>query len=456
MEFTPLKEYKPLYFTPDHVRYISACGGRAGGRSHNCSDYFIFKCSRPGYFRGLIARAVFSDLKITTWLDFVDRLNENKTINLNDFHINNTEKIITHKPTGNTITGIGFRKSSSQRKASLKGFANVTDVLIVEAQEITEHELNQLDDSLRTIKSPIKIIFEFNMPEKTHILIRRFFDLEPVELIDGNGIKHEGFMKAIPKKTRPDHIMIFSDYTKNYKNLDTNTIANYERYFYENPEHYFSEILGYVSGGAKGVIFKYNINWFEYKELPDIDFYETYGLDFGGGGVNEKRKTYPETHIFDEPDGSSTTVFVKLLINKSSMSCYVKLLLYKAYIAPDELSKVCKEYTITNDGQYIKKKNILADNARQDKIRDMLNDGLSVIGAKTKEGASNKITTGIDIMKKYKIYIHSEDTPAHVEANNFKWDVNPNGELTGNVADKFKDFWDAVRYGLVNYDLYNW
>lgn len=456
MEFTPIDVYEPLYFTPDSVRYISACGGRGGGRSHNCSEYFIFKCTRPTYFRGLIARAVFSDLKITTWLEFIDRLHDNESIDINDFHINNTEKIITHKPTGNTITGIGFRKSSSQRKASLKGFANVTDVLIEEAQELNEAELNQLDDSLRTIKAPIKIIFAYNMPEKTHILMKRFFDLEPVELTDGNGIIHEGFMKAIPKKTRPDHIMIFSSYLENYNNMDRHTIANYERYFYDNPEHYFSEILGYVSGGAKGVIFKFNINWFIYNELPDIDLYETYGLDFGGGGVNEKRKTYPELEVFDEPDGSSTTVLVRLLINKASMSCYVKLLLYKAYISPDNLSMICKRYCIEQDGQYLKKKNILADNARADKIRDLLNDGLSVVGAKTKEGGSSKVNSGIDIMKKYKIYFHTDDIPCHIDGNNYKWEVNAQGELTGNPVKKFENVIDAIRYGLVNYDLYNW
>jgi len=457
MEFRPLDVYEPLYFTPNSVRYISACGGRGGGRSHNCSDYFIFKVTRNKYFRGLIARAIFTDLKITTWLEFIDRLTENESINIDDFHINNTEKIITYKPTGNTITGIGFRKSSSQRKASLKGFANVTDVLIEEAQELNEIELNQLDDSLRTIKAPIKVIFAYNMPEKTHILMRRFFDLEPVELIDGNGIKHEGFMKAIPKKSRPDHIQIFSDYRDNYLHLDSHTVANYERYFYENPDHYFSEILGYVSGGAKGVIFKYNINWFEYSILPDYDFYETYGLDFGGGGVNEKRKIYPDLFEFDEPDGSSTTVLVRLMINKSSMSCYVKLLLYKAYISPNNLSLTCKDFTINEDKQgYLIKKNILADNARGDKIRDLMNDGLSIIGAKSKEGGSGKVTSGIDIMKKYKIYFHVDDIPCHMDGNNYKWEVNAQGELTGNPVKKFENVWDAIRYGLVNYDLYNW
>jgi PBSX family phage terminase large subunit len=460
MNFKPLDVYEPLYFTDNNVRYISACGGRGGGRSHNCSEYFIFKLTRPQYFRGLIARAVFSDLKITTWLEFLDRIETTEGLNLNHFHINNTEKIIIHKPTGNSITGIGFRKSSSQRKASLKGFANVTDVLIEEAQELNESELNQLDDSLRTVKAPIKIIFAYNMPEKTHILIRRFFDLDPVELTDGKGIIHEGFSKAIPKKDRPDHICIFSDYKDNYNNLDSHTIANYERYYFENPEHYFSEILGYVSGGAKGVIFKLNINWFTYKTLPDFDFYETYGLDFGGGGVNEKRKTYPELEKFDEPDGNSTTVLVRLLINKSSMSCYVKLLLYKAYVSPDDLAKVCKKYSIKNDGKYLVKKNIIADNARGDKIRDLINEGLSIVGAKTKEGGSSKVVTGIETMKKYKIFFYENDIPCHIDANSYKWEEkrDSSNELvtTGNPVKKFENVWDAIRYPLVNFDLYNW
>ena len=456
IEFEPLDVYEPLYYLPDSVRYVSACGGRGGGRSHNCSEYFIYKLIHAPYFRGLIARAVFSDLRITTWLEFLDRLETTEGLNLNDFHVNNTEKIITYKPNGNSITGIGFRKSSSQRKASLKGFANVTDVLIEEAQELSEPELNQLDDSLRTIKAPIKIIFAYNMPEKTHILIRRFFDLHPVELQDARGVIYEGFSKAIPKPDRPDHICIFSDYTDNYNNLDAHTIDNYKRYIYDNPEHYFSEILGYVSGGSKGVIFKLNINWFEYSTLPDFDFYETFGLDFGGGGVNEKRKVYPSIHDFDEPDGSSTTVLVKLYINKSSMSCYVKLLLYKAYISPDALSEVCAEYTTIQDGKYLKKINILADNARGDKIRDLLNDGLSIIGAKTKEGGSSKVTTGIEIMKKYKIYFHVDDIPCQMDGNSYKWEVNAQGELTGNPVKKYENVWDAIRYALVNFDLYNW
>ncbi len=458
MIFKPLDVYEPLYFTNDNIRYISCCGGRGAGRSHNTSEYLIYKLTHAKYFRGLIARAVFNDLKNTTWLEFMDRINTTEGINLDEFKINNSEKTIIYLPNGNSITGIGFRKSAGNRKASLKGFANATDVLIEEAQELAESELNQLDDSLRTVKAPIKIIFAYNMPDKSHVLIKRFFDLEAIELTDGNGKKWEGFYKAIPKKTRKDHLLIFSDYRDNYENLDKHTIANYERYFFDNPEHYYSEILGYVSGGSKGVIFKQNINWFTYTELPNIDFYETYGLDFGGSGINPKRKTYEDINIFDEADGSSTTVLLKLLINKSARVCYVRLLLYKAYISPENLSEVCKRYTITKDKDgFLVKKNILADNARADKIRDLLNDGLNIIGAKTKEGGNGKVTTGIDIVKKYKIYFYEQDAPCLEDGNNYRWAFSSTtGEAIGQPLKKYENVWDALRYALVNYDLYNW
>ena len=133
-------------------------------------------------------------------------------------------------------------------------------------------------------------------------------------------------------------------------------------------------------------------------------------------------------------------------------------MLYKAYISPDDLSIVCQEQTITKDKQgYLKKKNILADNARADKIRDLINDGLNCIGAKTKEGGSNKVVTGIDICKKYNIYFHVDDIPCHMDGNNYRWEVSKStGELTGNPEKKWENIWDAVRYPLVNFDLYSW
>ena len=275
-----------------------------------------------------------------------------------------------------------------------------------------------------------------------------------------HGNEHEGYFKLIAKQIER-HKMVFGTYLDNVRNIPDFKIKIWENYRFSNPSHYFTDILGYSSGGAKGVVFKHEVNWFKYSALPDVDFYETFGLDFGGGGISEKRIIYPETYINDENDGTSTTVLVKLYINKNSMSCYVKLKLFKAFIDSNDLVKICKKETFetddNNDQHIIKKRNILADNARPDKIRELLNAGLNCIGAKSKEGGSSRITTGIDIMKKYKIYIHEDDQEALIDFNNYRWEISKtSGELTGNPEKKFENVVDAIRYALVNFDLYNW
>ncbi len=448
--------FKPVFITD--ARILDVLGGRGRGGSHFMVQHALISLCDSAYFDAYFMRAVHKTIKTSLWKGFRLRFNEaveSGDISESDFLISDREMTIKNLVNGNEIRSKGFRTSSSGQTASLKSLEGATTVYIEEAEEITEDQFKTLQESLRTDKGKLQIFRSWNIPPKNHFLVKNYYNAVPVDLVDGHGHKYEGYFKLEPKGVN-GHLMIFGTYHDNVKNIPGHKIDEWEDYKYSDPERYFTIILGYASGGAKGVIFKYNFNWLKYSKLPDIDFYETYCLDFGGGGTNEKRKVYPEIYKFDEPDGSSTTVFIRLLINKSSMSVYVKLLLYKAYVTPLNLTKVCKKFTVKPDGKYIQKKNILADNARADKIRDLINDGLSCVGAKTKEGGSNKIKDGIDIVKKYTIYFHEKDIPCHIDGNNYKWDVDINGDPTGNPVKKYENVWDTIRYGLVNYDLYNW
>lgn len=449
--------FKPVFVSD--ARIIDVLGGRGRGGSHFIAQHALIQLCTAVYFDAYFMRAIHKNIKTSLWKGFRQRFNEavkDDLIRECDFVISDREMTIRNLRNGNEIRSKGFRTSSGGQTASLKSLEGATAIYIEEAEEITEDQFKTLQESLRTDKGKLQIFRSWNIPPKNHFLVKNYYNAIPVDLVDGYGNKYEGYFKLEPKGVS-GHLMIFGNYLDNVKNIPQHKIDEWEEYNYSDPERYFTVILGYASGGAKGVIFKRDVNWFTYSDLPNIDFYETYGLDFGGGGVNNKRLVYDELYKFDEPDGSSTTVLVKLLINKASMSCYVKLLLYKAYISPDDLSQVCKDETITKDKEdYLKKKNILADNARADKIRDLLNDGLNCIGAKTKEGGSNKVTTGIDIMKKYKIYFHIDDIPCHIDVQNYKWEVNAQGELTGNPVKKFENVIDSMRYALVNFDLYNW
>ena len=430
-EFRFLKIYQPLFNTK--ARYIDIWGGRGRGGSHCGSDYFLFLITKEEYFRGFVSRAVFSDIKTTIWQELLDRIDENETLNIEDFDIEKGKQM-KYLPTGNTITSKGFRKSSSNRTANLKGFAGATHIVIDEAEEIAEDEAIQLDVTFRTIKSNIQIIRIFNPPPKTHWIIRDFYDLTPILLYDSEGKEIEDYYQAT-QKGRNDHLSIFGTYKDNAKHNNTTSKKLYEKFFYTNVDYYFSQIKGYVSGCAKGLIMRFGRHWFLYDELPDYDFYEILGLDFGGGGK--------ET---DEADGSSKTVLLKLYICKSNKSIYVKLYTYKGYVTTDDL---CIDIDAAGGRQL----EILADNARKDKCIELQNKGYCVIPAKSKEGQSNQVKTGYDIVKEWKVFVHKDDKSVQIEFNNHKWKTLANKELANQPEDRYKDVMDALRYATVYYHL---
>jgi len=251
--------YKPVFSTK--ARYIDIWGGRAGGRSHFGTDYFLFLITQPEYFRGCFLRNVYSDIRDSLFADFKDRL-EASEFDENDFEINESKMTIHFKPTGNTIISKGFKKSSGNRSAKLKSLAGITHVLIEEADENTENDVNKLDDSIRTNKiEDIQIIFLHNPPSKNHWLCRRFYNLVPSDIKDASG-KLIPYYRAIAK-SNPDVLVIFTTYKDNIQNLNEKSIRKYEEYgnpdspFYDE-EHYYVDVCGLVPEGARGRIYR---NW---------------------------------------------------------------------------------------------------------------------------------------------------------------------------------------------------
>ena len=77
--------YKDVFSTDK--RYIDVLGGRGRGGSHFGTDYFLYLITCPEYFRGYFVRQVLSDIRDSLFRDFKDRIEENETLRLDDFHI---------------------------------------------------------------------------------------------------------------------------------------------------------------------------------------------------------------------------------------------------------------------------------------------------------------------------------------------------------------------------------
>lgn len=464
--FNPLFWHLSKWINDPDIRYIYLPGGSSAGKTYTVSQLLSiesyvnqYNCYVMRKFGVTIKDSIYSDFKA-----FNNSLYEQSNSRLGGLF---SDICIIAGEIRSSRNLIRFKGLDQSEK--LKGISSFTKVVMDEIPEFKHQDFKQVRKRLRGRKNQ-QIIAIWNPIDEGIWIKKKVIDLEPwydlpneIEGMSESKLSENSFVK-INKKG--NSILIKTTHLDNYWVTghekggfhDKHVIDDFEHDKIHDLNNYNIYALGNYGVSTEGLAFAENTNWTTYTELPDYDFYETYGLDFAGGSSSDDRKTFPEYYKFDEADGSTTTVLVRLMINKSSMSCYHKLLVYKEYIDPNDLAEACRDATISTDEKgTVTKKHILADNARGDKITDLLMSGLSVIGAKTAEGGSSQVKTGVDIMKKYKHYLHVDDVPAITSFRNHKKETSKvTGLFTGNYEEAYKDYIDAVRYALVFYDLFGW
>ena len=157
------------------------------------------------------------------WRELGDRIDEQKIRDA--LHITDNDMAIEYGE--NSIRAHGFRQASGSHSAKLKSLANYNTVIIEEAEEVGEHEFRVLDDSLRTVKGDIKIIFLLNPPPKNHWIIENFFEATESKI--------KGFYNISLKVDNAIHIG--GTFQDNIYNLDSATIARYKAYKKKDPDN---------------------------------------------------------------------------------------------------------------------------------------------------------------------------------------------------------------------------
>lgn len=397
-------------FTPiieRHRRYNLVYGGRSGGRSYFASQYATARLFKTDiYFRCAIMRFVLGDVRNSIFREITDRIEEQK-INDPELDIRPQPLIINFKR--NTINGIGFRKSSSDQKAKLKSLAGYTDIIVEEAEEVSEADFIMLDDSLRKAGVDIRIFLLFNLPDKNHWIIKRWFNL-----VD-SGI--EGFYIPQPKESELHNTeYVFTDYKHNEVNINQSTIENFERYKITNPDHYWNMIRGYVPSGKRGLILR-NIKFISDKEFDEIDSPSFYGLDFG---------------FTNDP-----TALIE--IKKHNEKVYARELIYETGLLNKSISKRMTELNIS------KSATIYADSAEPKSIEDLRQLGWDV---KPAEKGTGSVNAGLDLLKSSEIYVTDKSRNLITETENYTWAVGRDKEPTNTPIDDFNHGIDALRYGV--------
>ncbi len=411
------KIYKPVFTTS--ARYIHIHGGRSRGGSHFGTDYFLHLITQPKYFRGYFLREIFHDIKGSLWQDLMDRIESNPSIRIEDFHINTNEMIAVYKPTGNSITSKGFKKSSSKSTAKLKSIAGATHVLIEESEEIAEEDFNQLDVSLRTTQAEkIQVCMIFNPPNKDHWIIKKWYNLIPFtdeETEQEPALKE--FYRYTPKQN-PELCSIHSTYLDNIKNVNETTITLLEGFKADNPDYYYTMVKGYVSEGKKGVIYRKwkPITLQEYLALP---YREYYGLDFG---------------FSDDPCALAG-------IKNHNNKLYLRELIYESGLTNSQLSKRMDQVGVSRSGL------IVADSAEPKSIADLKADRWNVKGAIK---GPDSVNYGIKKIQEVEVYYVETSHNLIYEKDNYRWALDANKNPTDTPEDKNNHLMDGIRYGYVN------
>lgn len=390
------KKYAELFST--QKRYSLLMGGRGAGRSTVASQYILAKLLAPEYFRCAIMRFVLSDIRSSSFREILDRAHEQGIIDKLDIN----ESMMTISYGQNSIHAHAFRKSSSDQKAKLKSLANYNQVWVEESDEVPEADFMQLDDSLRTIKSQINILFTLNAPPKSHWIIKRWFNLENSDA--------QGFY--IPHCIDTDTLHIASDWHDNAINLDINTTARYEAYRQTNPDHYWNMIRGYVPEVVIGRIYK---DWKELAELPHEAKLLGYGLDFG---------------FFPDP-----AALVAIYIYNGGY--VLDEIVYDTGLDNNQLATIINNY---------EKAPVIADNAEPKSIAEIQQKGITIYPC---EKGADSVRFGIKHVQSLRISYTARSKNLKNEYENYAWKFSKDGDNVQIEDPKCDNHtMSALRYGL--------
>jgi phage terminase large subunit len=247
-------------------RYAILMGGRGNGRSGTASRYVVSQLLGKEYTRGAIMRATREDIRASCWGEIIDRLNEQKI--QSSFHVVDNDMFIERGQ--NSLRAHGFRASSGSLTARLKSLAGYNLVWIEEAEEIGEEEFRTLDDTLRTVKGNIRIVFTLNTPPKNHWILKKWFDLIPTDT--------QGFYTPKLKSEIKDVLYIPGTWRENEPNLDKHTIERYQAYKFNNPSYYWQVVEGLSPEEVRGKIYS---GWQLIDAVPQDARLVKFGVDWG-------------------------------------------------------------------------------------------------------------------------------------------------------------------------------
>ncbi len=386
-------------------RYRVAKGSAGSGKSVNVAQEYVLKLSDMKYKGAnlLCVRKVAESNKDSTFAELVQAIYKvygNKVENF--WQIRENPLYIQNRITGNSVLFRGMNDDKQREKVKSINVkdGDITWVWIEEATELTEDDIEIIDDRLRGMLSNphlyYQITFTFNPVSATHWIKKKYFDIpdDDVYLHHSTYLNNRFIDEAFKKR---------QDKRKIY-----------------DPEGY--RVYGLGDWGELGGLILNNVEIRDLKELQFKNFdNKGYAQDFGFNHAN-----------------------VILSIAEKDNCLYVFNEIYVYEKDTNEILDLCKQHGLD------KRLPMVCDSAEPDRIKMFKKEGYRAFGVKKKQGS---VKAQIDTLKSYdKIYIDSSCVNTYKESQQWKWKKDKDNNYIDEPVTFFDDAMACLRYSS---DLFN-
>lgn len=424
----PLPAFRVLYNLPPDTWLVINMGGRGGAKSHEVSKFSALKAisekKRIAILRdqqSTIEQSILNEIRLR--FNEIDDKAGGYYSRFFDFQ---KHGMIDRSTKKDLVFTKGFQTQNTAQKAALKSLSDIDIAVVEEAEDIRdEQKFNTFSDSIR--KSDSVIIVNLNTPDKNHWIIKRHYVLDELRPEDFEAEQFtkeelEGYFQATPKNN-PGVVYTFTTYLDNY-HLPKKIVDKYRAYGdkaseYYDRDYYLNSILGLVSEGKKGRIYR---NWkrITYAEFKDLPYRSIAGHDFGYS--NDPNATI-EVKIHNRK------IWIRKVLYKTEMSDGST-----AQVMLRELPYGCEVY---------------CDSAEPKSIRALQEHGVNALWAVK---GPDSIDAGIKEIKSYEVY-YVEDNDLENEYVEYSWALDVNKQPTDKPEDKNNHLMDALRYAVHTYSL---
>lgn len=381
--------YQP-YIEDYSCRYNVYYGGRGSGKTIFVFQKLLLKGLKEKRTI-LLMRKTTNNCKFSVWKELKEAVERLKLTQYFTFYESDYSAIC--KLNGTTFKCLGLDIAEK-----IKGFSEISDVLLEEATEFSPEDIDLIDGTVRSVKYslPLQLYFLFNPVSKTNYVYKRF-----------------GFDTGI---VPPDTFILKTTYLDN-PYLSADYIKRMEHMKITNPTRWKIEALGAFVSLDKLVFSNYVVREFDNSAIKgDL----LVGMDFGF--INDK-----------------STIIASLLDEENK-----KIYIFKEW---GDTNKTNDELANIISSLGFSKSVIVADSAEQKSIEEIRRKGIMRI--KPAQKGKDSIIHGIQKLQQYEIIVAPGLDGIITEFENYSWKKDKaSGEYINEPIDDFNHYIDALRYSL--------